>query len=181
MNDLCYKTSNNKYFQCPPLMSDGRAFTDYRPNCYVNNLVRTKNDINNSFQYRTYLTNNAENLMDINRTNACQKNCCGPCQKPYNIGTMLPEQNINKCTSSVCGTLVTNPNGLGTGRSNSQDTGSCSNWPNTLPFNQPKDCCTPEKNNFNYYPYDRKQVAINRLTSPGGGVALTGGDADNYY
>ena len=127
-----------------------------------------------------FLTNNAENLMDINRTNACQKNCCGPCQKPYNIGTMLPEQNISKCTSSVCGTLVTNPNGLGTGRQYSQDTGICANWPESLPYNQPKDCCTPAKNNFNYYPYDRKQVAMNRLTSPGGGVALTGGDSENY-
>ena len=182
MSDLCYKTSNNKYFQCPPLMADGRAFTDYRPNCFVNNLVRTNNDIYNSFQYRQYLTHNAEKLMDVNRTYACQKNCCGPCQKPYNTGTMLPEKNISKCTSGVCGTLVTDPNGLGLGRDYSNvDSGTCANWPEALPVNQPKNMCRPDKNNFNYYPYDRKQVAITRLTSPSGGVALTGGDADNYY
>ena len=26
----CNKTSNNKYFDCPALMSDGRIMTDYR-------------------------------------------------------------------------------------------------------------------------------------------------------
>ena len=41
----CYKTSNNKYFKCPPRMDDGRHFTDYRPNCHVNNLVRANNKI----------------------------------------------------------------------------------------------------------------------------------------
>ena len=63
---LCYKTSNNKYFDCPPRMADGRFFTDYRPNCYTQNLIRSKNGLNNSFQYRMFLTHNAENLMDIN-------------------------------------------------------------------------------------------------------------------
>ena len=29
--------SNNKYFDCPPRMHDGRNFTDYRPSCDVNN------------------------------------------------------------------------------------------------------------------------------------------------
>ena len=181
MSDLCYKTSNNKYFQCPPLMSDGRAFTDYRPNCFMNNSVRSKNDINNSFQYRMYLTNNAEKIMDINRTYACQKNCCGPCQKPYNIGTMLPLKNTTKCNSSSCGTLVTDPNRLGTGMKYSEEQLQCANWPESLPYKQPKNCCTPDKNNFNYYPFDKKQVAITRLTSPSGGVALSGGDADNYF
>ena len=38
-NGLCYKTSDNKNFGCPAKMSDGRHFTDYRPDCYVNNLM----------------------------------------------------------------------------------------------------------------------------------------------
>ena len=32
-DNLCYKTSNNKYSDCPPRMADGRHFTDFRPNC----------------------------------------------------------------------------------------------------------------------------------------------------
>ena len=73
-------------------MADGRHFTDYRPNCYLNNSMRADNQTFNSFQYRMFLTQNAERLMEMNRNNSCDKNCCGPCQKPYDQGTMLPEQ-----------------------------------------------------------------------------------------
>ena len=73
--DLCMKTSNNKFFGCPPRMDDGRHFTDYRGNCYVNNLIRANNNTFNSYQYRMFLTQNADNMMQMNRTNACQKNC----------------------------------------------------------------------------------------------------------
>ena len=41
----CYKTTNNKYFNCPPRMSDGRHFTDYRPVCDVNNLIASNNNL----------------------------------------------------------------------------------------------------------------------------------------
>ena len=43
----CYKTGDNKHLQCPPRMNDGRHFTDYRPNCYTQNLIRSKNGITN--------------------------------------------------------------------------------------------------------------------------------------
>ena len=39
----CHKTSDNKHFDCPPRMDDGRHFTDYRSNCHINNLVRSNN------------------------------------------------------------------------------------------------------------------------------------------
>ena len=55
----CHKTSNNKYFNCPPRMDDGRHFTDYRPSCHVNNLVRSNNAVLNSHEYRMFLTHNA--------------------------------------------------------------------------------------------------------------------------
>ena len=35
----CSKTTNNKYFNCPPRMDDGRHFTDYRPNCHSTNVI----------------------------------------------------------------------------------------------------------------------------------------------
>jgi hypothetical protein len=44
----CYKTSDNKHFGCPSRMADGRHFTDYRPHCYVDNLIIAENGINNS-------------------------------------------------------------------------------------------------------------------------------------
>ena len=60
--NTCYRTTNNKHFNCPPRMDDARHFTDYRPNCHINNLVRANNAIMNSHEYRMFLSNNAENI-----------------------------------------------------------------------------------------------------------------------
>lgn len=119
----CYKSSNNKYKECAPRMSDGRHFTDYRPNCDVDILVQKDNDITNSFQYRRFLQTQAEKLMDLNRDHACMKNCCGPCEDDKeveegftNYGTMLPEKTKQVCNSRNCEFIPHEPNGLGLGR-----------------------------------------------------------------
>ena len=39
----CNKTSNNKYFDCPALMSDGRIMTDYRSATTLNDMIRLNN------------------------------------------------------------------------------------------------------------------------------------------
>lgn len=178
----CYKTSNNKYFNCPPRMADGRHFTDYRPNCHVNNLLRANNKLYNSFQYRKFLTDNADNLMNINRAYACQKNCCGPCVKPYEQGTMLPLQSEVTCNENVCDVNVINPDGLGQGRNYSNGCKHCKKWPNELPIDQPHNCCSDSKDLFNYYDdVDSKaQGDFNRYTMPSGGVVMTGGDPKAY-
>ena len=41
--------NNPKYTIRPPRMDDGRHFTDYRPNCFVNNLIQTQNRITDSY------------------------------------------------------------------------------------------------------------------------------------
>jgi hypothetical protein len=87
----CTKTSNNKHFNCPPRMDDGRHFTDYRPHCHMENLIQHDNGMHNSFQTRLFLTQNATKLIELNRKEACSKNCCGPCQSPYQISTTMPE------------------------------------------------------------------------------------------
>ena len=161
--DNCYKTSNNKHFNCPPRMADGRHFTDYRGNCYVNNLIRNNNNIFNSFQYRSFLTNNAKNLMELNKAYACQKNCCGPCQQPYEVGTMLPTETNTTCNSGLCGTTKMMDINKNNPTHNNRKL-HCNQWPTDLPYNMPKNCCTPAKNNFDYYT-DTKQdsdVAIYR-------------------
>lgn len=76
---ICDKTSNNKYFNCPPRMSDGRHFTDYRQSDYVNNLLRMTAHINGSYQYRQFLIHNATNLIMANNEYAKDKNGCHPC------------------------------------------------------------------------------------------------------
>lgn len=42
---------------------DGRAFTDYNPNCELNNYIQKKYDIKNSHEYRAFLQANATKLM----------------------------------------------------------------------------------------------------------------------
>jgi len=57
-------------------MSDGRTFTDYRPNCILNNIIRTQNKAENSYEYRQYLIRNGDNLIDINNEYITKKNSC---------------------------------------------------------------------------------------------------------
>lgn len=64
---------------CPPLMSDGRHATDYRPSCFVHNLIITQNGIRNSHEMRMFLQNNASSLMGINTDYFRTKNQCQSC------------------------------------------------------------------------------------------------------
>ncbi len=106
---ICNRASNNKYFDCPPRMNDGRQFTDYRPNCYVNNLVRMSNNIMSSYDYRQFLINNANNLMKINREYTEEMSGCKPCNaKPV---PFRRDCSVN-LTDMKC--KVVNPNGIGT-------------------------------------------------------------------
>ena len=108
--------SNNKYLDCPPRMSDGRHFTDYRPGCHLNNQIKVNNKLLNSFEYRMYLTRNASDLMNGNRNYISQKNGCTSCMEPYDVGTMLPESTMVTCNKDNCDTKVTDTKGLGQGR-----------------------------------------------------------------
>ena len=168
----CYKTSNNKYFKCPPMMSDGRHFTDYRPNCQVNNSMKDTQNMTSSFQYRQYLTHNAQKLMDINRAYACQKNCCSPC-----VITDLDEKTIKSCNKNSCTKKIINKNGLGQGR----------NYNNKLQnrntIEQPYNCCAKNNDLFNYYNHIDSKIQgefIPRLSHPSGGNLLGGGDPDAF-
>jgi hypothetical protein len=44
------------------VMSDARAFTDYNPNCDLNNIIQKKYNVNNA-SYRAFLQQNAEKLI----------------------------------------------------------------------------------------------------------------------
>ena len=169
----CTKTSNNKYPNCPPRMDDGRHFTDYQPNCHLNNLMRSNNATNNSFQYRMFLTQNANKIMDINRKQACEKNCCAPCQPPYQSGTMMRETQADVSATAVpgnrsvpCGPRMSSDP---TTVAHSSQPLSCTQW-SVGNSNSVKNCCVPTQEAVNMFiPPD---VAIRRLTSPGGGKPL---------
>jgi len=88
--------SNNNFVNCPALMSDGRAFTDYRPACEVNNAMRSQVNSNNSIDYRNFLIQNAETLMSHQDAAVKKKNDCVDCQK-----TPMGNQ-LKSCDDGTC-------------------------------------------------------------------------------
>jgi hypothetical protein len=82
MSNTCNKTSNNKYFDCPARMDDGRIFTDYRPSSSVDDMIRYSNNVMSSYEYRQFLINNATNIMNVNMNYTLDKVGCGSCDAP---------------------------------------------------------------------------------------------------
>ena len=171
----CYKTSDNKYFGCPPRMSDGRHFTDYRPNCKVNSVIKEDNSIKSSFQYRNFLQQNTETLLNINRKHACMKNCCSPCES-FKSTTMLPEKYKVQCNSHTCTRVLNDPQGLGDGRVYFANKPTCEGLPATWPQGLPDNQCATLEDRFYYYGDMDHSGSVQRVATPGGGNTLGGGD-----
>jgi hypothetical protein len=99
----CNKTSNNKYFDCPALMEDGRAFTDYRPNSYIDDTIRIQNRVFDSYSYRQFLIHNGLNIMKINNQQNEMKNGCSACS--YNNipteSTCIYNKQFGLCTPNA--------------------------------------------------------------------------------
>lgn len=180
MSKQCKYASNNKFFQCPPRMADGRHFTDYRPNCDL------QNDLNksglNSNDMRNWLTRNADSVMKKNNKMAMTKNGCGPCKGT--VGTMLPEQTRVQCNKRRCKTIVTDVNGLGMGRQFSEEPLAGVNVYGEVVIRTADDvnCCGRPEEVFNYYgdavlPENAKYLERETVL---GGRAMSGGDPESY-
>lgn len=101
--------------ECMYKMQDGRSFTDYRPRCTIN--YQMKNDkMQNSYESRMFLINNAESMMKANQEIVNSRNVCMKCTPTSMEATFLPEQNMVQCDEHTCNFSTVNPNGLGTGR-----------------------------------------------------------------
>lgn len=73
--------SDNFFKDCPPMMSDGRLFTDYRTSVRANEYIKRINGINRDDDYKLFLQNNAEQIMDnqwdyIRKNKSCWTNEC---------------------------------------------------------------------------------------------------------
>ena len=70
-SSLGYNT-NNKYPEFPPLMMDGRAITaSYQPESILNESLIRDNSIKSNWEYRKFLTENADQLMQYNFRESC--------------------------------------------------------------------------------------------------------------
>lgn len=175
--EACSRVSNNKFFNCPPLMADGRHFTDYRPRCFSQYLVTPNGNFPSSFDYRMYLTRNANEIMKKNVLDAYRTNVCGPCVEPYNVGTMLPEQTVQTCNERTCSFKSNDPNGLGLGRftgkgqANVRDEFLQQKKAEQEYFKSNNNCCAPAIDNLYLYPIDGvTHNSYERYSVPGGGV-----------
>ena len=96
---------HNRTFTCNK-MADGRAFTDYKPQCTLNKSASS------SYDYRMYLIKNASKLIEENAKNVAKCNCFDLKE----VGTMLPHQSETKCDEFSCYTDLKDINGLGVDR-----------------------------------------------------------------
>jgi hypothetical protein len=59
--------ANNQYHNFPPLMSDGRSLVaSWQPEAVANKQLIQENNITSNWQYRRYLTQNANSIMRTN-------------------------------------------------------------------------------------------------------------------
>lgn len=183
----CTKTSDNKHFDCPARMADGRLFTDYRPRCDVNFSVVSRGGGNDktqapadSYAYRQYLIANTDSLLQAERRRAYSGASCSPCAAFDKPGTMLPERVIDVCDTRTCRRVPGNDpvNGLGLGR----EYGFEKSVVRTPSSAASRNCCTTAYDVQNYYPavFDDNtgDPMSQRLSVPGGAstASLEGGD-----
>lgn len=168
MSYKCDSGCDNKFYNCPPRMSDGRHYTDYRPRCAVTYELQATPMT--SYDARMQLIKNGEKIMEKNRDDAVFKNSCAPCVKE---STMLPELHKQVCDDRTCSFKSEVPNGLGLGRAYDQ--------PHNKEHNpgsdeQPKYCDVRRYRDVNMYPFDGNYSSeYSRLTSPLGGLPMNGG------
>ena len=106
------KIQNNKFKDCPALMSDGRQFTDYRSNTIANSTLMSDLDINTSFDYRNRLTEDANAVILDNRDLAVDRNGCSSCDacttttvgqmcESFSIRDVIPKQYNSKDNKKI--------------------------------------------------------------------------------
>jgi len=67
----CYSASNNIHFNFPPIMMDGRNFSAWQPDAVINQRIQKKEGITNNWNYRQYLQQNGQQIMNYNNVEAC--------------------------------------------------------------------------------------------------------------
>jgi hypothetical protein len=158
--------NDNKFYSCPARMSDGRAFTDYRPRCAIN--YESLPEPLSSFDFRQYLIHNADKVMDATRYDTYKRNHCSPCLS--DPGTMLPEQNIQVCDGRKCAFPVNDPNGLGVGRKYSEGSEGA-----PTPAQLGDKNCSAAYNDLLFYPIDGQlKTDFKRMSVPSGGWPMRG-------
>lgn len=67
----CYSGSNNINFNFPPIMADGRNYSTWQPDAVINERIQKQEGIQTNWEYRQYLQNNGQQIINYNNTEAC--------------------------------------------------------------------------------------------------------------
>ena len=108
--DSRYNIPDNRYNNCPALMSDGRFITNYKPNCVMNRTIESsfKQGPLTSWEYKQHLINGSDKVLsNINDFYTNNYGCSG---YPYKIIEPVLKQD---CNYDNCVMKNGNPNGLG--------------------------------------------------------------------
>jgi len=140
----CNRVTDNKFFQCPARMADGRGITDYRPNCLMNNKLIVGQQINNSLDYKQYLVNNATVIMNKQRKDACDINCCTSCGED----TAVPLKAEIECKDGNCDIKQLDMNGVGTGVKVDLSGIECDDCNKPIKSQSDTSCCVGVDNNW---------------------------------
>lgn len=189
----CNRASNNRHYDCPPRMSDGRLFTDYRARCdinYVSTPELTEHGAMDSYTYRQYLLNNADRLLSQMRQNAFDSVVCGPCMEPYMTGTMLPEQQLLVCDGRTCSLRPTGKHtdgvALAVGRWYGDAFSGMTEQQQEYAQSDAEiragktNCCGASEEDYDTQERGVAAASVNRSAVPYGGTPLTGGDPTIY-
>ena len=97
----CYSGSNNIHFDFPPIMADGRNYATWQPGAVVNQQIKEQANIKTNWQFRKYLTENADEIIKYNQLEACDQCCSCPArygnQKPISNSPYL----YHSCTENT--------------------------------------------------------------------------------
>ena len=102
----CYKGSNNIHFNFPPLMHDGRNYSNYEAGASLDNKLKEKANIKTNSDYRNYLQTNADLIIKNNQLSACGE--CSTC--PYFSG---PIQNLPTTKPYIFNSILSNDQPFG--------------------------------------------------------------------
>ena len=84
----CNGASNNIHFDFPPIMNDGRNFATWQPGAVISENIKKQENIKTNWDYRNYLTKNADTIIKTNQLNACN-DCCA-CPGLFNTNQAIP-------------------------------------------------------------------------------------------
>lgn len=95
----CYKGSNNIHADFPALMSDGQWATNWEPACAINSELKKSVGITNNYNYRQYLINNADHIIQQNQNSA--NGNCGASHANFNMEDVIKQPVKHIFKSSV--------------------------------------------------------------------------------